>query len=183
MTLALDTTVAVADRRGPNEQPARIVAPGLAITPSLGTPGRYTLTHIESGKTVLYGIYCAEHIAQAAAMAAACGVDWATPADRFDVVAGRLHADAIRAALGNCLLSCPRDAGEATEPKPADEGRHVRIVAGARFVAAYEGGDLRAVKWHAAGVWYVTDGGAPRTFAEEGPATKAFLVAAEAVPA
>ncbi len=180
MTLTLDTTVDVSDRGVPNAQPAHIVAPGLAITPSLNTPGRYVLTHVDSGLCVPVGSFCEDHIVQAAAMAAECGIDWTVPSADFDRQAGKRLADEIAAALRSCW-TCPNGV---TDPEPADAAkREIRIVAGDRFVAAYEGDDLRAVKWHAAGVWYVTDGAAPRTFAEEGPATKAFLAAAEAVPA
>lgn len=187
MTLTLDTPVTIqtsrrsAARGEPQTVKGQIVAPGLAITPNPNTPGRYVLTHVDSGLVVPCGYGCADHIVQAARIAAESGVDWTVPVDQFDVAAGKQVSEQIADAIPTCR-NCP-DGTTQPDPESRDDTPDVRIVYSGQFVAAYDkAGLLAAVKWHAQGVWYVTNGGGPRTFADEQAATKAFLTDAGAMP-
>ncbi|TDB80206.1 hypothetical protein [Micromonospora sp. KC721] len=63
------------------------VAPGLAINVTLDQDGqrldgRYSLTHLPSGRSVARRL-CAPHVDQAAVAAIATGVDWTAPAEQI----------------------------------------------------------------------------------------------------
>ncbi|MFY1599528.1 hypothetical protein [Micromonospora sp. WMMD737] len=63
------------------------VAPGLAITVTVDEDGqrldgRYSLTHLPSGKAVAQKL-CARHVDQAATTAIATGIDWTNDAEQI----------------------------------------------------------------------------------------------------
>ncbi|MFI7074933.1 hypothetical protein [Micromonospora sediminicola] len=63
------------------------VAPGLAVNVTLDDhgqrlDGRYSLTHLPSGRSVARRL-CARHVDQAAVAAIATGVDWTEPAEQI----------------------------------------------------------------------------------------------------
>ncbi|MEU6077586.1 hypothetical protein [Micromonospora sp. NPDC047074] len=63
------------------------VAPGLAVNVTLDDDGqrldgRYSLTHLPSGKAIAQKV-CARHVDQAAVAAIATGVDWTDDADQI----------------------------------------------------------------------------------------------------
>ncbi len=92
------------------------VAPGLAITPAIIdaatvpgagegrmlAPGRYVLVQAESGRALTSWFFCRGHVAEAAELAAASGVDWTRPDDRDPRLADLRKA--LRDVWRNC---CP----------------------------------------------------------------------------
>ncbi|MEU9510776.1 hypothetical protein AB0D32_31370 [Micromonospora sp. NPDC048170] len=63
------------------------VAPGLAVNVTLDDDGqrldgRYSLTHLPSGKALAQKL-CARHVDQAAATAIGTGIDWTEPAEQI----------------------------------------------------------------------------------------------------
>lgn len=75
----LTDTVRIATNVGSKDVPGRIVAPGLALTPSVINDARHVITHLPSGVTLVYG-RCPVHAQAAADMLTAGSFDWTRPA-------------------------------------------------------------------------------------------------------
>lgn len=82
------TTIAVAKKAATGETTdvqGRLVAPGLAITPSLSTPAnkpsRFKLTHVPTGLMVGRP-WCGTHVQEIAEVAVAADVDWTAGQDQ-----------------------------------------------------------------------------------------------------
>jgi hypothetical protein len=99
---------------GTREVPGRIVAPGLAIVPTVhndGTPQHYTLTHVPSGFRAS-GIRCGLHIQESINTATSHGIDWTVGKEQ--VIAAIKAVDGLPWELrGGCPDWCTGDG-----PKP-----------------------------------------------------------------
>lgn len=101
----------------PTQVQGRLVAPGLAITPSMGNkphkPVRYVLTHVASGLTTGLG-RCAVHVEEAAERATGFGIDWT--ADKTAVVEA-VKAAGVPNVLGTAPFCRGWCDGDGPEPK------------------------------------------------------------------
>lgn len=80
-----------------------LITPGLAVTPSLDTPNRFSLTHIPSGRYVIPS-QCAEHVEEAAQMAKGAGIDWTR--DKEAIVADPTVRELVPTLVNRCWGRC-----------------------------------------------------------------------------